>query len=141
MYVLYADDDQLSLDIVERALVARGHVARVINTAHASEMFDQFKRALEIGLSPQIVVVDGHNIARDTEGRPIIDVEPTTLLSWLRRNGLPDNVRYVLYSSDDKMLEQAQRNRTWGFSAAVSKGGEQGGLLALIRTLEQIPVQ
>ncbi len=140
MFVLYADDDQLSLDIVERALIARGHIARVINTAHASEMFEQFKKALEIGLPPQIVVVDGHNIARDTEGRPIIDVEPTTLLNWLRRNGLPDNVSFVLYSSDDKMLEQALKNRSWGFSAVVSKGGEQGGLLALIHTLEQIPV-
>jgi hypothetical protein len=60
------------------------------------------------------------------------------LLNWFQRNGLPGDTRFVLYSSDDQLIEQARSNTALGFAGAVSKVGTEGGLYALLDTVERV---
>ncbi len=136
MNIVYADDDQLSLEIVLRALQARGHQVTTLNSSQPAQMLGQFRQVLEHGPVPQLVILDGHNIAKDLEGQPIVDVQPTMLRGWFLGSGLPEGTRFVLYSSDDHLLSQAREAKEWGFWAAVAKTGTGGGLNALLRAIE-----
>lgn len=136
MNIIYADDDKLSLNIVHRALEARGHNVQTIYTGDASQLQAHLKATLTVENRPQIVILDGHNLTLDETGKPIVDIQPTLLMDWLRRNGLTDTTRFVLYSSDDSLLQQVRANPQLGFWSAISKVGEQGGLVALMRTIE-----
>ncbi len=136
MNIVYADDDKLSLEIVLQALQSRGHRVTTVNSSKVQDMLGQFQGLILQGPLPQVVILDGHNIVTDPEGRPLVDIQPTQLMSWLQRQGLPSETRFILYSSDDQMVAQAQQNQTLGFFAAVPKAGSQGGLNALLRVVE-----
>jgi CheY-like chemotaxis protein len=136
MNIIYADDDQLSLEIVSRALQARGHSVRIINTSRAAEMLSQFSTALKNPIAPQVIILDGHNVARDPQGNTLADLKPAQMVDWLRRHGLPSQVRLVLYSSDDHLVEEIRADQQLGFSAAISKAGAKGGLKALLEAVE-----
>ncbi len=136
MNIVYADDDQLSLQIVLRALEARGHQVIIVNSSRMTEMLGQFRQLLSQGPMPQVIILDGHNVARDNEGIALVDVEPTTLLNWFQRNGLANDTRFVLYSSDDQLVEQVRSDTKLGFSGAVAKAGSKGGLQALLEVVE-----
>lgn len=136
MNIIYADDDKLSLNIVHRALEARGHRVQTIYTGDASQLQASLQASLSQENTPQIVILDGHNLTLDETGKPIVDIQPTLLMEWLRRNGVAATTRFVLYSSDDSLLQQVRTNPNLGFSSAISKVGEQGGLSALMRTIE-----
>lgn len=137
MNIVYADDDQLSLEIVLRALESRGHRVTIVNSSKVKEMLRQFQQVLVQDPLPQLVILDGHNVATDAEGKPIADLQPDLLMNWLQRNGLPDNTRFVLYSSDDHLIAQTRANQVSGFFAAVPKVGSQGGLNALLTAVEK----
>ena len=136
MNIVYADDDQLSLEIVLRALEARGHNVTAINSSKINELLLQLQRVLTQGPLPQVVILDGHNVTTDAGGKPVLDVQPTQLMGWLQRQGLPLDTPFILYSSDERLVSQAQQDQTMGFFAAVAKGGTQGGLNALLRVVE-----
>lgn len=136
MNIVYADDDQLSLEIVHRALQARGHQVITVNSSRLQEMLRLFQQVLSDGPVPQVVILDGHNLARDTEGQVVVDVAAGHLVHWFQRQGLPDGIRFVLYSSDDQLVAQAAQNQHLGFYAAVAKAGSNGGLKALLKVLE-----
>lgn len=138
MNIVYADDDQLSLQIVLRALEARGHQVTTIDSSKVNDMLKIFRQLLTHGPLPQLIILDGHNVARDTDGTALVDVQPTMLLNWFQRNGLPGDTRFVLYSSDDQLIEQARSNTALGFAGAVSKAGTEGGLYALLDTVERV---
>lgn len=136
MNIVYADDDQLSLEIVYRALQARGHRVITVNSSRLQEMLCQFQQVLSDGPLPQIVILDGHNVARDAEGQVVIDVDAGHLVHWFQRQGVPAGIRFVLYSSDDQLVAQAAQNQHLGFYAAVAKAGTNGGLKALLNVVE-----
>ncbi len=136
MHILYADDDQLSLQIVWRALEARGHQVTTVDSSRVYQMLNQFQQVLGVEPVPQVIILDGHNLARDDKGNPVADVQPTMLRSWLQRQGLNDGTRFVLYSSDNQLVEQIRSDTALGFSAAVPKSGNGGGLLALLKAIE-----
>ncbi len=136
MNIIYADDDQLSLEIVLRALQARGHTVQTINTSRAADMIAQFQVALRSKPAPQLIILDGHNVARDDQGRVLADMQPALMVEWLRKHGLTPGVRLVLYSSDDGLVQQARTDAALGFSAAVPKAGASGGLKILLDTVE-----
>ena len=134
MNIIYADDDQLSLEIVFRALQSRGHSVKTINTSRATELTTQFEAALRT--QPQLIILDGHNVTRDAQGRILADMKPALMVDWLRRNGLPSGVRLMLYSSDDGLVEEVRADQKLGFSAAIRKAGTGGGLKALLDAVE-----
>lgn len=136
MNIIYADDDKLSLNIVHRALEARGHTVHLVYTGDATRLQAELQSSLTTTSAPNLVILDGHNLTLDEQGKPIVDIQPTVLMNWLRRNGLNAQTRFVLYSSDDSLLQQAHNNPELGFWSAISKVGEQGGLNALLRLVE-----
>jgi CheY-like chemotaxis protein len=136
MNILYVDDDQLSLEIVLRALQTRGYNISTVNSTKAEDMALQLKKLLAYGPVPQMVILDGHNVSRDPTGQAIVDMAPGFLKRWLERNGLPGDTRFVLYSSDEQLVEQIRNDAAAGFVAAVSKGGVGGGLNVLLQTIE-----
>lgn len=139
MNVVYADDDQLSLEIVLRALESRGHTVIAVNSSKMNDMLVKFQQLLTQGPVPQMIILDGHNIAKDPDGKPVADVQPTVLMGWLHRNGLDAQTPFVLYSSDDAMVEKYQADPSIGFFAAVPKVGVNGGLSALLKVVESLP--
>lgn len=136
MNIIYADDDQLSLEIVGRAFQARGHHVQIINTSRATEMLNQLKLALKNKADLHVVILDGHNVALDAQGKAVADVAPTTLVDWLRKQGMPSDTRLVLYSSDENLVDEIRTDLKLGFSAAIRKGGSGGGLRALLEAVE-----
>src|SRR5690348_9954669 len=98
MNIVYADDDQLSLQIVLRALEARGHQVTTVDSSKVNDMLRMFRQMLTSGPLPQLIILDGHNVARDTDGTALVDVQPSMLLNWFQRNGIPGETRFVLYS-------------------------------------------
>jgi len=136
MKIIYADDDQLSLDIVLRALQARGHQVYTINTSHGEAMLQQFEVLLDHQTPPQIIILDGHNLVLDAQGQVLFDLQPALLVAQLRQQGLSAEVKLVLYSSDEGLINEARNQRSMGFSAAVPKVGNGGGLMALLAAVE-----
>jgi CheY-like chemotaxis protein len=137
MLILYGDDEQIVRDLVTKALTARGHTVFGLDTSRAEDMGGRLKKLNEEHGTPDIFILDGHNILVDKAGNQLYDMTPLGLVAWLRENGVPGSCKFILYSNDDKMVEQARSNRHLQFFDAVPKGGEQGGLLALIRAVEQ----
>lgn len=136
MNIIYADDDQLSLEIVGRAFQARGHNVQIINTSRATEMLNQFQLALKEKDELHVVILDGHNVALDPQGKAVADIAPTMLVDWLRKHGLPSDTRLVLYSSDENLVDEIRTDEKLGFSAAIRKAGTGGGLKALLEAVE-----
>jgi hypothetical protein len=137
MFILYGDDEQLARETVTRALKARGHEVFALDTSRAEEMTSRLGALRQQYGTPDIFILDGHNILLDKDGNKLYDMTPLGLVSWLRQNGLTDHCKFILYSNDDKLVEQARTNRALHFFGAVSKGGSEGGLNALLQTVDQ----
>ncbi len=137
MFILYGDDEQLARDLVTKALSARGHQVFALDTSKSEEMTVRLKSLRQQYGTPNIFILDGHNILLDKDGNKLYDMTPLGLVSWLRQNGLSDECKFILYSNDDKLVEQARTNRALHFVDAISKGGSQGGLLALLEAVER----
>lgn len=137
MLIIYGDDEQLARQLVTKALEAQGYQIIALDTSRAEEMTSRLKEVnLRYG-SPDIFILDGHNILLDNDGKPLYDMTPLGMVSWLRQNGLAGSCKFILYSNDDKLVEQARTNRAMQFFDAVAKGGDGGGLLALLAAVER----
>lgn len=132
MHILYGDDELVARDIVTKALTARGYQIMTLDTSRAEEMTTRLKTILKQYGIPAVFILDGHNILLDQDGKQLYDMTPLGLVSWLRQNGLAGDCKFILYSNDDKLIEQAKYNRALHFFDAVPKGGTSGGLTALI---------
>lgn len=137
MFILYGDDEQIARDTVTRALKAQGHEVFALDTSRAEEITSRLSVLRQQYGTPDIFILDGHNILLDKDGNKLYDMTPLGLVSWLRQNGLTDQCKFILYSNDDKLVEQARTNRALHFFGAVSKGGSEGGLKVLLQTVEQ----
>jgi hypothetical protein len=137
MFILYGDDEQVARDLVVKALSAKGYQIYAIDTSRTEEMTVRLKTIVQDYGVPTILVLDGHNVLVDRAGNRLYDMTPLGLVSWLRQNGLPAQCKFILYSNDDKLVEQALSNRNLNFYDAVSKSGQNGGLVALIRAIDR----
>lgn len=121
---------------MHRALAARGYSIHTIYTGDVTTLTAAIQASLSQEPNPAYVILDGHNQTLDENGQPIIDIQPALLMEWLYRQGLPAHVRFVLYSNDDKLLQQVRTDPASGFWTVIAKVGEQGGLTALLRLLK-----
>ena len=137
MLILYGDDEQLSRDLVTKALKAKGYDILTLDTSQASEMTTRLKQLRQQYGAPDIFILDGHNVLLDNDGQQLYDMTPLGLVSWLRQNGLTDECKFILYSNDDKLVEQALTTRSLHFFDAIAKGGPGGGLNALLQAIDR----
>ena len=137
MLILYGDDEQLSRDLVTRAMQSRGYQILTLDTSRAEEMTTRLKTLRQEYGSPDIFILDGHNVLVDNDGKQLYDMTPLGLVSWLRQNGLSGECKFILFSNDDKLVEQARSNRNLHFFDAISKGGQGGGLNALLQAVDR----
>lgn len=141
MLIFYGDDEQIARDLVGKALSARGYQVQTLDTSRAEEMTTRLKILRDKYGSPDIFILDGHNILVDDQGNKLYDMTPLGLVSWLRQTGVVDNCKFILYSNDDKLVEQALSNRALHFVDAIAKGGSNGGLNALLEAIEKVSTQ
>lgn len=137
MFIIYGDDEQLARELVTKALSARGYKIISLDTSQADEMRNRLQNIRNEHGLPDIFILDGHNVLLDKDGNKLYDMTPLGMVSWLRQNGLSGNTKFILYSNDDKLVEQARSNRHLQFFAAVPKGGVEGGLTALLQAVEK----
>jgi len=137
MFILYADDEKIDRELVEAALLAKGHQIFCLDSSKSEEMTRRFKTLCEQYGAPAIFILDGHNVLRDTAGNKLFDMTPLGMVSWLRQNGLSSTSKVILYSNDDALVEQARTNRSLNFFEAVPKSGLNGGLLMLLKAIER----
>jgi CheY-like chemotaxis protein len=140
MFILYGDDEQVARDLVVKALTAKGYKVQAIDTSRTEEMTTGLKSLVAEHGTPDILVLDGHNILLDRAGNRLYDMTPLGMTSWLRQNGLSAQCKFILYSNDDKLVEQTLSSRTLKFYGAVSKSGQNGGLMALLHIIERAAV-
>jgi CheY-like chemotaxis protein len=137
MVIFFGDDEQIAREVVTKALVSSGYSAFSLNTGSALSMPVELAQLLQEHGVPDIFILDGHNVLLDDTGNRIYDMTPLGLIAWLHQNGIPENCRFILYSNDEKLVEQASSNRHLNFFDAIPKGGEKGGLKALIKAIER----
>lgn len=136
MLIFYGDDEQMSRDLVIKALAVRGFYAFALDTSQADQMKSHLKTLCEEQGTPDIFILDGHNILLDKQGNKLYDMTPLGMVSWLRQNGIEASCKFILYSNDDVLVEQARINRGLQFFAAIPKAGVGGGLVALLQAVE-----
>lgn len=141
MLVLLANDDSGLRQTIGAALVGAGHDVYDLDTSNAQLLTVQLGDFAGSGRQPDLVILDGHNILRDAEGQKLIDLTPLVLITWLRQNEISRQARFVLYSSDEKLLETARRNRHLQVWRAVSKQAAEGGMAALLEVVEELDRQ
>ena len=141
MLIFYGDDEQIARDLVVKALTNKGYEVHTIDTSRTEEMTVRLKTLVHEHGVPGVFVLDGHNVLLDRAGNRLYDMTPLGLVSWLRQNGLPARCKFILYSNDDKLVEQARNNRNLNFFEAITKGGEHGGLSALLKAVERAQVE
>jgi hypothetical protein len=137
MFIMYGDDERLDRDTVTAALSSKGYKVCSLDTSKTDEMTKRLKAVCEENGSPDVFILDGHNVLRDDAGNKLFDMTPLGMVSWLRQNGLAKQAKFILYSNDDELVKQAQTNRNLHFFEAIPKGGSNGGLLALLKAVER----
>jgi hypothetical protein len=141
MVIVYADDDQASRRLVLRALEMRGHTVFTLDTSNAAQLQQDALNLLQLtkaGLKLDVLVLDGHNVLTDSQGRAFLDVTPLGLLNWLYQNELGRDCLLILYSNDNVMVQQANQQKLVNFRATICKVGEGGGLQGLLASLDSI---
>jgi hypothetical protein len=138
MWILYADDEQIPRDLVAKALQAKGYTVSTIDTSRTEEITVRLRDLLEKHGIPTILILDGHHVLHDQEGNKLFDMNTLGMVNWLRHNGLPNDCKFILYSSDDYLIEQARLQHNFGFSEAIPKSGPQGGLGALLQAIAKL---
>jgi CheY-like chemotaxis protein len=137
MFIIYGDDELIARELVTKALGAKGYQIVALDTSQADEMKKRLNTIRDQYGTPDIFILDGHNVLLDKEGNQLYDMTPLGMVSWLRQNGLTNNTKFILYSNDDKLVEQARTNRSLHFFAAIPKGGVGGGLVALLEAVQK----
>ncbi len=137
MLIFYGEDEQVTRDLVLRALTAKGYKVFGLDTSRSEELTNRLKKLQQENGAPDAFILDGHNILLDDDGNKLYDMTPVGLVAWLRQNGIPESCKFILYSNDEKLVEMARTNRHLQFFGAIPKGGEQGGIMALLRLVEE----
>ncbi len=137
MLLMYGDDDLKSRDLVTRAVQTRGDQILTFDTSQAEELTARFKDLIKHFGLPDILILDGHNILLDKQGQGFFDMTPSSMIFWLKQNGLKDDCKIILYSNDDSLVEQARLNNALKFFDAIPKGGKEGGLRALLQAIDR----
>ncbi len=137
MFILYGDDEQLAREMVMKALRARGYQIFALDTSRTEEMTTGFQSLRQQYGIPDIFILDGHNVLLDNSGNRLFDMTPLGLVTWLRQNGVSEQCKFILFSNDDKLVEQARTNRALHFFEAISKSGSEGGLNALLLAVDR----
>ncbi|HEX2913375.1 MAG TPA: hypothetical protein VH186_21405 [Chloroflexia bacterium] len=141
MVIVYADDEPGVQRQVSRALQARGHTVHLLNTGSKARLEAdtiRLRNLVRAGLKVDVLVIDGHNLLNDEHGRMLVDMTPLGVLNWLQHNGLNTGCHFILYSNDTEMVRQAQDQSDVKFAATISKLGSQGGLQALLSSIENL---
>ncbi len=134
--IFFGDDEPVARELVLHALEAKGYEVRTIDTSRSEEMAEQIKNLISQYGPPEIFIMDGHNILKDESGNVLFDMTPIGLMTWLKAMGITSNCKFILYSNDFIMVEQARQNSQLDFYAALPKSGREGGITQLVRTIE-----
>ena len=137
MLILYGDDEQIAREIVVKALKAKGFKVHAIDTSRTEQMTVHLKSIVQEHGLPDVFILDGHNFLLDNSGNRLYDMTPLGMVSWLRQYCLSSKCKFVLFSNDDKLVEQARLNRNLDFFDAVTKSGKDGGLKVLLEVVER----
>jgi CheY-like chemotaxis protein len=132
MFILYGDDEKIAREVVKKALSSWGYDIFTLDTSRTEEMTTHLAELCQQYGTPDVFIIDGHNILLDNDGNKLYDMTPLGLVTWLRQNGLTEQCKLILYSNDDRLVELARNSRSLQFFDAISKGGSTGGLTALI---------
>lgn len=141
MVILYADDEQSARVWVSRALETKGHTVLSLDTSDPAALQADTGRVLSLlkgGMQLDLIILDGHNMLTNSDGRLLADVTPQGLLEWLYRNGLSRAYPLILYSNDPDLVAEIRLRNTAGFVDAICKVGKEGGLRALLEAVERL---
>lgn len=137
MRVIYADDEPGTLTEVCDFLQENRHEARPISTTNILDFQEKIIHTLRGGFSPDIIIIGGHNVMRNSEGQELFELEAFVITNWLEKARLSKDCNFVLYSRDNQLIEKVRQHNRWGFAAAVLKGQEDS-LDRLLEALETI---
>ena len=138
MLIFHTDDDALARELVATSLQAVGHEVYTLDSSQSAEMTRYLKQLRLIHGEPQVFILDGHNILLSHDGHPLYDMTPFGLISWLRDKGFSEDCLFILYSNDDKLVEQVRKRTSWKFYDAVTKTGSAGGIRQLLKVIERV---
>src|SRR5690349_8346082 len=99
MLLLYADDEKIPRELVKKVFTARGHHVIDVDTSSPAAVKDTLRELRDRYGIPDIIILDGHNILLDEDGSPLFDMTPLGLVNWLHQNGIPPEVKFILYSN------------------------------------------
>jgi CheY-like chemotaxis protein len=133
---MHLDDEALARELVAKALQAKGYNVLSLDGSRSDELTRRLSELQAEYGQPDIFIIDGHNILRDENGNQIYDMTPLGLVPWLYQHGVPHECKLILYSNDDKLVEQVKSNRRYNFFDGVAKVGANGGIMALIKAVE-----
>jgi CheY-like chemotaxis protein len=134
---MHIDDEEVARQIVTKSLEAKGYTILSLDGSRSDELTRRLAELQKEHGQPDIFILDGHNVLRDESGNQIYDMTPLGLIPWLRQHGVPSECKFILYSNDDKLVEQVRTNRRFNFYDAVPKLGTAGGIMALINAVER----
>jgi CheY-like chemotaxis protein len=137
MIILLCDDELSLRETVGAALTDLNHQVYKVDTSNAVLLRKQLADFVHLGLRPDLVILDGHNVLRDTEGNALFDMTPLGLITWMRQNGIEAQTRFLLYSNDDDLVQIAQERQRKQFWRAIPKLGAHGGLKMLLEAVRE----
>lgn len=137
MVIMHVDDEELARELVAKSLQVKGYQVLSLDGSRSDELTRHLAELQAKYGQPNIFILDGHNVLRDVGGNAIYDMTPLGLIPWLHQHGVPSDCKFILYSNDDKLVEQALSNRRYKFFDAVPKVGSQGGIMALLKAVER----
>jgi CheY-like chemotaxis protein len=133
--IMHLDDEEIARELVAKSLEAKGYTVHSLDGSRSNELTNRLPQLLNNYGEPDIFILDGHNILRDEYGNQLYDMTPLGIIPWLIQRGVPATCKFILYSNDDKLVEQARINRRFKFFEAVPKAGAEGGILVLIQAV------
>lgn len=128
MRIIYADDTPVLLNDVCNQLRSLGHDAIALETDNLLEFQDRLNFMLEDGFEPDVLILGGRSILRDSQGTPLLDLNAFAFSLWLNKQTNKQrlkNTRLILFSRHAEIREAAQRHPEWGFSTIIAKNEPQ----------------
>ena len=138
MRIIYADDAPDLLRSVAAYFRQHGHDLKTLETDNLLRFQERLSEMLEEGFKPQALILGGHNVLRDTQKDPLMDLDAFSLYGWLQEPegaGLLTECPVVLFSRDEELRQQALDHPEWGLHVVVAKD-EADALPNLLSTVE-----
>lgn len=140
MRIIYADDAPDLLRSVAAYFRQHGHDLKTLETNNLLRFQERLSELLEEGFVPQALILGGHNVLRDTQKEPLMDLDAFSLYGWLREPKRPDvltDCPVVLFSRDEELRQTALDHPQWGLQVVVAKD-EADALPNLLATIESL---